>query len=663
MNHPENVPSEDSINAMLTQSYLPALDETNAAMEATDVFGIIHVTGLIIVIGGDVFKHFETFELTQSTSDHHKFRLVLQNDITGTVQDHTMEDARKFLGSRISVTFTYKSFLRESPEREFIGVITQVGFNQSQGSKGSIVLSGESPTVLLNTSIHTQSFGGAESITLYSLAKELIKQGMGSSRYDINVNPTFKGELLYSCQYNESNHNYLARLAAAYGEWYYYDGRVLHFGKPPLADPIKLIYGKDTHEVKLQMKAVPVNQIHYGYNSSSHSTLATSAITLRGLGELGNFATAESKKIFKAPSLAVSPIRAVTDNEVQITQKSTAGAAAAEAFTLTGKTSVPFLYPGCLIEMNFRKPDSSDVRYFSRMIITAVSHSLDARGNYAGKFTAIPSDTEYLPAPEFKMPQAQPQLSTVVDNKDAQGRIRVQFDWQRWPDSTDFIRVATPDAGSSKAAGNNRGFVFIPEIDDQVMVNFEHGNPDKPFVQSGMFHGQNGLGGFEGNHKKSITTRSGCHIVIDDTEGKGSIHLADPSGNTWHMDGAGNVSVNAPGNINMTAGNNISFTAGMDILSNAGANINDNAAMNISSNAEENIRNFAAQSMLHNAFGDYSLEAANIKKVATGNIVVQSKNISKQASKDVKIISAEGNINKHAQKELQNNSGENTKNN
>lgn len=593
MYSPENAAVANGTGFPAGSSTLPAMEDTNAAMEAANIFGIIHVTTLSIIIDGNVYKHFESFQLSQSTSAHHSFRLVLQYDILGETQDHSMEDARRFLGSRISVTFTYKNVLSNSPEREFIGVITQAGFSQTHGGKGSIVLTGHSPTVLLAAAAHTQSFGGAQPVSLSSIAKEVISQGLGESRFDVSVSPAYKGNLLYSSQYNESHHNYLARMAAAYGEWYFYDGRVLHFGKPATANPIRLIYGRDTQEVQLQMSAVHVSRQHYGYNSSSHTQLSAGATEVAGLGELGGFAIDASRKAFITPSNTVSPVRAVSDKDVEATQKSAAGTAAAGAFILTGKTSVPFLYPGCLIEMNFRKPESSDVKYFSRLIITEVSHSLDARGNYEGHFEAMPADTEYLPAPVYVMPSAQPQIATVMSNASSEGRVKVQFDWQRGQDTTDFIRVATPDGGGTGNVSQNRGFVFIPEEGDQVMVNFQHGNPDRPFVQSAMFHGGNGVGGYQENHKKSIITRSGCHIVIDDTEGQGSIHLQDPSGNTWHMDGAGNITVTAPKDVNINAGKDFNIKVGENMNINVGKNrtsqIGNNEEVSISNNKTEAI--------------------------------------------------------------------------
>ncbi len=628
--------------------YMPD-NSTNAAMMATDVFGIIHVTALRIIIDGRVLHHYESFELDQSASSHHSFKLLLQHDILGRGQDQSLEDARDLLGKRISITFSYKNALKESPEREFIGVIMQVGFTGSHGHKGSIVLIGQSPTALLDAAPHTQSFGGVHPVSLHIIADSVIKQGLGETKYDINIQPSYTGNLSYSCQYNETNYNYLCRIAASYGQWFFYDGQVLHFGKPATADPIRLIYGKDTDSVQLQMHAQHVNRSQYGYNSSADKKLTAMPIPAPGLDELGRHAYNTGKKLFTTASQSTAPLKAVTDNDVEAAQNSINGSVAAESFTLTGTTTVPFLYPGCLVEMNFRKPESSDVKYFSRLIVTAVKHSVDMRGNYKGQFTAIPSDTGYLPEANYKLPQVYPQLASVISNADGEGRVQVQFHWQRGQDMTDFIRVATPDAGSSDAVGTNRGFVFIPEEGDQVMVNFTEGHPDRPFVQSAMFHGKNGRGGEETNHKKTIITRSGSVIQFDDTEGKGSIYIADPSGNTWHMDGAGNISVNAPKNIMLNAGENISFTAGMNISASAGLNILESAGENKMLAVGMILKTDVGGNHLINVVGD-SIETirGDFKSEVKERTEIAKKGHTIQSSEDSVYIKASEEIQKHS---------------
>lgn len=88
--------------------------------------------------------------------------------------------------------------------------------------------------------------------------------------------------------------------------------------------------------------------------------------------------------------------------------------------------------------------------------------------------------------------------------------------------------MQSPNAGVSDAVSKNRGWVFVPEVGDQVMVGYEHGNPDRPYVTGAMFHSASGKGGDKNNKTKSIITRSGSAIVFDDETG--SIVITDQTG-------------------------------------------------------------------------------------------------------------------------------------
>lgn len=95
-----------------------------------------------------------------------------------------------------------------------------------------------------------------------------------------------------------------------------------------------------------------------------------------------------------------------------------------------------------------RKQDSNQTSYFTRLMVTEVTHEVDTLGHYTGHFEAIASDTGYMPKPDFVVPIAQPQIATVISNTDpeSQGRVTVKFDWQQ-SDTTNFIRMMSPDAG------------------------------------------------------------------------------------------------------------------------------------------------------------------------------------------------------------------------
>lgn len=104
----------------------------------------------------------------------------------------------------------------------------------------------------------------------------------------------------------------------------------------------------------------------------------------------------------------------------------------------------------------------------------------------------------------------------MKENNDdkGQGRVKVAFDWQKNGKTTNWVRVQTPNAGVSGAVPKNRGWVFVPEVGDQVMVSYEHGNPDRPYVTGSVFHSGSGKGGDKDNKVKSIITRSGNAIVL-----------------------------------------------------------------------------------------------------------------------------------------------------
>lgn len=522
------------------------------AIPESQIQGINRVVKLDIVVEGKTVKHFKHFSLKQSATRHHDFSLMLAHDSLGNAENHNLEEAQGFLGKRITITFKYKD-VEDGPERSFVGVITEVGFSQERGSLGNIVLTGSSSTVLLDAAPHIQSFGGAQEISLNSIADQVIKEGLGSGKFDFRVDAKH-GNVSYSSQYEETHYNYLARIAEAYGEQFYYDGEVLHFGKlPPQEQPVKLTYGSSVNDVKIRMKVQHVNPSFYGYNSSKNEKLTTGSSKITHTSDIAKRAYEISEKTFTTPSLRVAPIKAASFMDVETSQKGTAGSKASDVFVTSGTTTVPFLYPGCVADIEMRKTDSNETSYFTKLMITEVYHEVDARGYYTGTFDAIASDTGFIPRPEFQFPKADAQFAKVISNTDPlnQGRVQVQFDWQNGSATTEFIRVMTPDGGGSEKVSKNRGFMAIPEVGDQVVVNFAHQHPDRPFVMGGMFHGGVGGGGGTGNNVKSLSSKSGHIISLDDG---GGMTVRDKDQNTVFLDGAGNISIDSKISIALTCG-------------------------------------------------------------------------------------------------------------
>ncbi|MCF2220014.1 phage baseplate assembly protein V [Chryseobacterium sp. PS-8] len=558
------------------------------AIPESQIQGINRVVKLDIVVEGKAVKHFKHFQLKQSATRHHEFSLLLAHDTLGRAENHNLEAAQNFLGKRITVVFKYKD-IEDGPERSFVGVITEVGFSQEKGSLGNIVLTGCSPTVLLDAAPHIQSFGGVQEISLNSIANEVIKEGFGQGKFDFRVDAQH-GNVSYSSQYEETHYNYLARIAEAYGEQFFYDGEVLHFGKlPPQEKPVKLTYGSSVNDVKIKMKAQHVNPTFYGYNSSKNEKLTTGNSKINHTSDIAKRAYEISERTFTTPSLRVAPIKAASFMDIDASQKGTAGSKASDVFITSGETTIPFLYPGCIADIEMRKTDTNATAYFTKLMIIEVNHEVDARGYYTGTFEAIASDTGFIPRPEFQLPKAEPQFAKVISNSDPmnQGRVRVQFDWQNGATTTEYIRVMTPDAGSSDKVNKNRGFMAIPEVGDQVIVNFVHQHPDRPFVMGGMFHGAIGAGGGAGNNIKSLSSRSGNKLELDD--GAGSVFLTDQGGANMKFDGAGNAVINANLNKTVNVGTANTVNAGSTNIINVGSKEGGGANSKISMDKAGNI--------------------------------------------------------------------------
>ena len=122
------------------------------------------------------------------------------------------------------------------------------------------------------------------------------------------------------------------------------------------------------------------------------------------------------------------------------------------------------------------------------------------------------------------------------------------------------MRVMTPDAGTSSEVPSNRGLVFIPEVGDHVMLGFRYNDPNRPFAMGSIFNGTTGNGGHAKNNIKSLSSKSGNIIKLDDN--KGSVYVSDKGGANMMFNGAGNATTNANANHSINAGQKHAINVG-----------------------------------------------------------------------------------------------------
>jgi uncharacterized protein involved in type VI secretion and phage assembly len=183
-------------------------------------------------------------------------------------------------------------------------------------------------------------------------------------------------------------------------------------------------------------------------------------------------------------------------------------------------------------------------------------------------------------------------VGIVTNNQDpdGMGRVKVKFPWLSDQDESWWARIATVMAGSS------RGSYFLPEVNDEVMIAFEHGDVRFPYVLGALWNGKDSppTTNSDGqNNIRVIKSRSGHIVRLDDTNGNEKIEVIDKTGsNSITIQSADNsITITANGTVKIV-GQSIEINAQTDITIQAGTSIsaNANTTMDLESTAPMTIK-------------------------------------------------------------------------
>jgi uncharacterized protein involved in type VI secretion and phage assembly len=123
-------------------------------------------------------------------------------------------------------------------------------------------------------------------------------------------------------------------------------------------------------------------------------------------------------------------------------------------------------------------------------------------------------------------------LVTNVADPLKQNRVKVHFPWLDDGHETDWVRIAT------MMAGGTRGSMFMPEVNDEVLVAFEHGDTRFPFVIGFLWNGQDAPPGTDVRDRKIVSKNNHQIRVLDASPSggsKGALIIEDAHGNRITM--------------------------------------------------------------------------------------------------------------------------------
>ena len=128
---------------------------------------------------------------------------------------------------------------------------------------------------------------------------------------------------------------------------------------------------------------------------------------------------------------------------------------------------------------------------------------------------------------------------TSIDDPNKLGRVKVRFPWLKDDIESTWARIV------SFMAGPQRGSVFRPEVGDEVLLVFEHGDMRFPYVIGGLWNGLDAMppqrGADADNNIRLIKSRSGHMILFDDTAGSEKITVIDKNGHMIELSSDGVV--------------------------------------------------------------------------------------------------------------------------
>ncbi|MBM0744561.1 VgrG-related protein [Phormidium sp. CLA17] len=500
------------------------------------------------------------------------FTIVLENSAFSGRSDETMwEHGNDFaMGTEIRIGFSNSTtqagkYQQEKTGWVISGEVTAIETHFTDGSQAPIIIRGYDRSHRLHRGRYNRSF---QNMTDTDLVRKIIGE-IGIQAGTINDSGAPHD---YVFQENQTNMEFLRERAARNGfELFVQDGK-LHFRAPKQDQSLTMTWLDDLSSFRVRVtSAEQVNNVEVrGWNYKqkqaivgTHSTNGVLTKTDHGEGQ-----RTSSKFQPPAPKLIVVDQLVDNINEAQKMAKALFNELCDEFVHADAQApGDPDIRPGRVVTLSGAQMG----KYAGKYYITETHHVFNAR-TYTTSFSVRGlrgGDLLSLLSPATRLQPGQTLLIGKVTNNndpDGLGRVRVKFPTLTEDHESQWARVV------AIGAGKNRGFDCLPEIDDEVLVGFEHGDIHRPFVIGGLWNGQDSppesvSSSVMGSkvRLRTIKTRTGHQIQFVEEPNGGSqagITIKTVGGHLVQMnDTDRSITLSSTGNLKIQAGGNIDINA------------------------------------------------------------------------------------------------------
>src|SRR6185503_996166 len=312
------------------------------------------------------------------------------------------------------------------------GIVTSIALRNNGGLSNVFVISGYSPTILLEDSALKRTFLNKNIAKVF----DTVLGDYPGNLLQKKISPRSKQPIKYIVQYNETNFEFLSRIAAEYGEWFYYNGKTLVLGEHGSSDEVEFVVdGVQQFDASITLSPSKFKLSGYDYTKDKLYEGDSSSKTISGLSQFGKFALNKSDDLFSRPSILVAEKPVYSSSEVDELVMAKKSVAASNLIVFSGHGEIPEISVGTVVNVGSSRPEKggrSKKDDFGKYRIIEIVHNIDSDGNYSNEFKAVPESVTYPPPnPYCKHPAGQLELAKVIDNNDPDklGRVKVSFLW------------------------------------------------------------------------------------------------------------------------------------------------------------------------------------------------------------------------------------------
>jgi uncharacterized protein involved in type VI secretion and phage assembly len=509
-------------------------------------------------------------------------QVIVDTDATGpdscrVLLDDPARDVLKRSGIDLNADFTVTAGRvgDETGDRLFDGVVYSLGFDFDDRGAFSTVVAYDRSYGLYN-GLHTKTY---QNLTDSDLASQLADE-VGLAAGEVSPTDVVHEHL---AQVNETHFEFLTRRAREVNRVLLVTGSKLHFTEPADAsggpdpgdfqsrDRLQLVPGANVERLTARITAAQqVSEVEVrGWDPQRKQAVSATAPAKSTAAELHDEPATVAGN-FGSP-------RHVTVDLPLTTQAEADAVAAAQAERMASTFAHaegvargdPRIVAGAAVSLG----QTGGGRFDGKLTVSRAKHTWDRHGYHTSFTVSGAHDRSVLGLLSRDDHRGRGHrmaglvLGVVTNCSDDRGRVKIKFPWLSDDYESDWVRVLQLGAGA------NRGLVLLPEVNDEVLVGFEHGDTRRPYVLGGLFNGVDTApfgNAVDANAGTVITrgfrTRAGHELIFTDTEGKERIELhTKDSKVAFTLDAAnGNLTVEAKGDVVVKATGNASITAGKD---------------------------------------------------------------------------------------------------